>query len=101
MGQISISAIFAALFEGCSRSTSETKTTLISESSDAAMAIGYVHDRNQADQSRFGDFLLSEPNALCLNCSKYKNVSDGMGQCSLLREGFVKSGGWCSFWLKA
>lgn len=75
----------------------------VSEDDPTAIALGYKHDANAVDTTKFpkraGEAGASQ---LCSNCSLYM-APDGAewGKCSIFPGKLVAGAGWCNAWVAA
>lgn len=73
--------------------------TPVSETDTTASALGFHHDVSKTDFSLYPDRKkASSKNQLCKTCAQYTMLNDGWGKCTILTNGVVNSGGWCSAW---
>lgn len=84
-------------------SAADADAPLVDENDPAAVAIGYVHDAEKVDVSRFpkraGE---SGGTQFCHNCALYQGQgTEGVGPCSVFPGRNVKAAGWCNAWVPA
>jgi len=73
---------------------------LISLDDGTAKALGYVHEKSKADAEKYPKLKTPEgAKQSCVNCLQFTATSGGLGRCTILPAGLVKSGGWCSVWV--
>ena len=74
----------------------------IEETNPQAQALGYKHNAEEVDTSRFPRRASAEgKQQLCNNCQFYiGDTSAEWAPCSLFANKYVKGSGWCNAWAK-
>lgn len=63
-----------------------------------AKALGYRHDAEQVDASKYPGYQAGQ---LCVNCSLYQGApGDTWGGCSIFPNHLVNANGWCSAYVR-
>lgn len=68
------------------------------EDDPAAFALGYVHDADDVDLSKYPRY---EPGQICANCQQWRADPDvEWAPCAIFPGNSVRNEGWCSVWVR-
>lgn len=103
LGLAGLASVPAASIVYRGAAAADAEAPLVDENDPAAVAIGYVHDAEQVDVSRFPKRAGESGAAqFCHNCALYQGEgTDGVGACSVFPGRNVKAAGWCNAWVPA
>lgn len=70
----------------------------LAEDDPAAYALGYVHDADDVDLSKYPRY---EPGQICANCQQWRAAPDvEWAPCAIFPGNSVRNEGWCSVWVR-
>ena len=94
-----------AIIAACTKTkTSETAalpqgTKAVVEDDPVAASLGYKTEAAKVDTQKYAKRAGPEgEKQFCNNCQFYSPVSEGWGNCQIIRSGVVSAGGWCNTW---
>jgi len=80
--------------ETSDRAASPPSMAQLSEDNPQAMSLGYKHDAETVDTSKFANY---KPGQICAGCSLYGgDEGDEWGSCAIFAGKMVNANGWCS-----
>ena len=70
----------------------------VEESSETAVALGYLHDTTKVDAKKFPQHQAAQR---CVNCSFWQGKADAAwAGCAMFGRKQVAAAGWCQVWAK-
>lgn len=91
-----LAAVGAAIPVG--QAWAQSGAAQVEESSETAVALGYLHDTTKVDAKKYPQHQASQR---CVNCSFWQGKSDAAwAGCAMFGRKQVAAAGWCQVWAK-